>query len=37
MGLIDFIKLKNFTAKIISKKKLFFEELIIIQVENLFS
>jgi len=37
MGLIDFIKLKNFTEEIISKKKLFFEELIIIQVENLFS
>ena len=37
MGLIDFIKLKNFTVEIISKKKLFFEELIIIQVENLFS
>ena len=37
MGLIDFIKLKNFTAEVISKKKLFFEELIIIQVENLFS
>ena len=37
MGLINFIKLKNFTAKIISKKKLFFFYLIIIQVENLFS
>ena len=37
MGLIDFIKLKNFKSKIIAKKKLFYEELIIIQVTRLLS
>ena len=37
MGLIDFVKSKKFTAKIISKKKLFFEELILVKVERLSS
>ena len=37
MGLIDFVKSKKFFAKIISKKKLFFEELILVKVEKLSS
>ena len=37
IGLIEFIKLKNFKSKIIAKKKLFYEELIIIQVTRLLS
>ena len=37
MGLIDFVKSKNFEAKIISKKKLFYEELIIVRVNHLLS
>ena len=37
MGLIDFVKSKKFTAKIISKKKLFFEELILVKAERLSS
>ena len=37
MGLIDFIKIKNFKSEIIAKKKLFYEELIIIQVTHLLS
>ena len=35
--LIDFVKSQNFDAKIISKKKLFFEELIIVEVMHLLS
>ena len=35
MRLIDFIKSKNFEAEIIDRKKLFFEELIIVQVKHL--
>ena len=34
IGLIDFIKSKNFKSKIITKKKLFYEELIIIEVTH---
>ena len=34
MGLIDFVTSKNFEAKIIDKKKLFYEELIIVQVNH---
>ena len=34
VGLIDFVKSKNFEAKIIDKKKLFYEELIIVQVNH---
>jgi len=34
MGLIDFVKSQNFEAKIIDKKKLFYEELIIVQVNH---
>ena len=37
MGLIDFVTTKKFTAEIISKKKLFFEELILVKVERLLS
>ena len=37
IGLMNFVKSKNYSAKIISKKKLFFEELIIVQVMNLLS
>ena len=37
MGLIDFVKSQNFEAKIKSKKKLFFEELIIVEVKHSFS
>ena len=37
MGLINFIKAKKFAVDIISKKKLFFEELIIVRVEHLLS
>ena len=37
MGLIDFVKSKNFKAEIIDKKKLFYEELIIVEVKYLFS
>jgi len=35
--LINFIKSKNFQAEIIAKKKLFFEELIIVEVRHLLS
>jgi len=35
--LINFVESKNYSAKIISKKKLFYEELIIVKVENLLS
>ncbi len=34
LGLIDFVKSQNFEAKIIDKKKLFYEELIIVQVNH---
>ena len=34
MGLVDFVKSQNFEAKIIDKKKLFYEELIIVQVNH---
>ena len=34
MGLIDFVKSQNFEAEIIDKKKLFYEELIIVQVNH---
>ena len=34
MGLIDFVKSQNFEAKIIDKKKLFYEELIIVEVKH---
>ncbi len=34
MGLIDFVNSKKFHAKIIDKKKLFFEELIIVEVKH---
>ncbi len=37
IGLIDFVRSKNLFAKIISKKKLFFEELILVKVEHLSS
>ena len=37
MGLINFVTTKKFTAEIISKKKLFFEELILVKVERLLS
>jgi len=37
MGLVNFVKSKNFQAEIIAKKKLFFEELIIVEVRHLFS
>ena len=37
MGLINFIKAKKFAVDVISKKKLFFEELIIVRVEHLLS
>lgn len=37
MGLINFIKEKKFEANIISRKKLFFEELIIVKVKKLLS
>jgi len=37
VGLIDFVKSQNFEAKIIDKKKLFYEELIIVQVNHLLS
>ena len=37
MGLVDFVKSQNFEAKIIDKKKLFFEELIIVEVKHSFS
>ena len=37
MGLVNFVKSKNFQAKIIDKKKLFFEELIIVEVKHLLS
>ena len=37
MGLIDFVKSKKFLVKIISKKKLFFETLILVRVEKLSS
>ena len=37
IGLMHFVQSKNYSAKIISKKKLFFEELIIVQVMNLLS
>ena len=37
MGLIDFVNSKKFTAEIISKKKLFFEELILVKAERLSS
>ena len=35
MGLVHFVKSKNYSAEIIAKKKLFFEELIIVQVKNI--
>jgi len=35
--LINFVKSQNFEAKIIDKKKLFYEELIIVQVTHSFS
>ena len=34
MGLVGFVKSQNFEAKIIDKKKLFYEELIIVQVNH---
>jgi len=34
MGLIYFVKSQNFEAKIINKKKLFYEELIIVEVKH---
>ena len=34
MGLIDFVNSKKFHAKIVDKKKLFFEELIIVEVKH---
>ena len=34
IGLIDFVKSQNFEAKIIDKKKLFYEELIIVEVNR---
>ena len=37
MGLIDFVQSKNFNAKIIDRKKLFYEELIIVEVKHLLS
>ena len=37
MGLIDFVKSKNFKANIIDRKKLFYEELIIVEVKHLLS
>ena len=37
MGLIYFIKSQNFKAEIKDKKKLFFEELIVIEVKHSFS
>ena len=37
MTLIDYVKSKKFSAEIISKKKLFFEELILVKVKSLFS
>jgi release factor glutamine methyltransferase len=37
MGLVNFVKSKNFKVKIIDKKKLFYEELIIVEVKQLFS
>jgi release factor glutamine methyltransferase len=37
IGLMHFVQSKNYSAKIISKKKLFFEELIIVQVMNTLS
>ena len=37
MTLIDYVKSKKFSAEIISKKKLFFEELILVKVKRLFS
>ena len=37
MGLIDFVKSQHYEAKIKDKKKLFFEELIIVQVKHLLS
>ena len=37
IGLVDFVKSQNFEAKIIDKKKLFYEDLIIVQVKHLLS
>ena len=37
MGLVNFVNSKGFQAKIIDKKKLFFEELIIVEVKHLLS
>ena len=37
MELINFIKSQNFDAYVIDKKKLFFEELIIVEVKHSFS
>tara|TARA_B100000029_G_scaffold381299_1_gene376444 strand:+ start:1223 stop:1780 length:558 start_codon:yes stop_codon:yes gene_type:complete len=37
MGLIDFVKSKNFEADIIDRKKLFYEELILVEVTHLLS
>ena len=37
MGLIDFVQSKFFKAKIIDRKKLFYEELIIVEVKHLLS
>jgi release factor glutamine methyltransferase len=34
MGLVDFVNSQNFEAQIIAKKKLFFEELIIVEVNH---
>jgi release factor glutamine methyltransferase len=34
VGLVDFVKSQNFEAKIVDKKKLFFEELIIVEVTH---
>ena len=34
MGLVNFVNSKGFQAKIIDKKKLFFEELIIVEVKH---
>jgi len=35
MGLIDFVKSQKFEVNMIAKKKLFFEELIIVEVKHL--
>ncbi len=37
MSLIDFVKSKNFNTEIIARKKLFYEELIIVEVKHLLS